>query len=165
MTHPIWRKRWIQVLLFSLTLCAMLLIFFFSSENGEQSNETRGKIVQLVVRIAEPNYDALDVASQQSIFSLLQFLIRKLGHFSEYTLLGCLLRLFLQTYPFPRKGLIAWNAGAIYACSDELHQFFVGSRTAMWQDVLLDSSGVLAGIALSCFIILIMEHQYIKKER
>ena len=41
--------------------------------------------------------------------------------------------------------LVAWLSGTGYAATDELHQWFVAARSAMWQDVCLDSAGVLAG--------------------
>lgn len=37
----------------------------------------------------------------------------------------------------------------IRAALDEVHQLFVPGRGGMWQDVLLDGCGVLAGIVLA----------------
>ena len=36
-----------------------------------------------------------------------------------------------------------------YATFDEIHQWFTGDRTPMWQDSLLDTCGGLTGIIIS----------------
>ena len=36
-----------------------------------------------------------------------------------------------------------------YATFDEIHQWFTGDRTPMWQDSLLDTCGGLTGIVIS----------------
>ena len=53
--------------------------------------------------------------------------------------------------------LIAWGISTAYAATDEFHQIFVPGRAGMLTDVMIDSSGALAGIllaALAGFIII-----------
>jgi VanZ family protein len=69
--------------------------------------------------------------------------LRKLAHFSEYTVLGLLL-----VRAFEREPLAA-AAGVAYAATDELHQHFVRGRHAAFRDVAIDSAGVLAGLLLA----------------
>ena len=54
---------------------------------------------------------------------------------------------------FGRLVAAAWALGTLYAASDEVHQLFIEGRTGQLSDVLLDSSGVLAG-ALLCWLLL-----------
>lgn len=74
--------------------------------------------------------------------------IRKLAHFTEYLILGALtLRaLRLQGTPPSRALPIAVTLGALFACSDELHQALVPARTPAVGDVLIDVAGVAAGV-------------------
>jgi VanZ family protein len=43
---------------------------------------------------------------------------------------------------------VAWMLAVGYACTDELHQFFVPGRHASWLDIaLFDAPGAALGIA------------------
>jgi VanZ family protein len=69
--------------------------------------------------------------------------LRKIGHFCEYAILGLLLVRALGREP------LAAAAGVLYAGSDELHQHFVPGRQAAFRDLALDAAGVLAGLLLA----------------
>ena len=75
---------------------------------------------------------------------MLNFLIRKCAHLTEYGILGALTFRALRG---ERKSWSArWAIGAIVftiviASIDEIHQSFVPSRTGTWHDVLLDAAG------------------------
>lgn len=73
-------------------------------------------------------------------------LLRKLAHFLEFACLGALFSwLFgMLGKPFP----IALPCGFAIACVDETIQHFVPDRGPSFKDVLIDTSGVLLGIAL-----------------
>ena len=87
-------------------------------------------------------------------------LVRKLAHFSEYSLLGILLTATVCSW---RKK--EWKFGAVWlpmvcgicvASADEYLQTFVPERSGNAYDVLLDFSGVLwAAMAASALIVLI----------
>jgi VanZ family protein len=66
-----------------------------------------------------------------------------------------LLRLCFESWFGPGKWLplTAWAAGTLYAGTDELHQLMTDGRSGQWTDVLLDSSGVLTGVALALLIL------------
>jgi VanZ family protein len=66
--------------------------------------------------------------------------LRKLGHATEYAVLGFLLLRALGSE------LPAFVAGVAYAASDELHQHFVHGRHAAAYDVAIDALGVLLGV-------------------
>ena len=94
-------------------------------------------------------------------FSLnrVQYAVRKCAHFTEYMILGFLLRLCLESWfghrmrKFRILALIGFGAGTAYACSDEAHQLVIDGRSGQWKDVLVDSSGVLTGVTLGTLLI------------
>jgi VanZ family protein len=79
----------------------------------------------------------------------------KLYHAIEYAIFGFLLRraLVFQTNQFIREnaGWLTILIGAIYAVSDEIHQFFVPGRSSDIGDVAADIVGILL-IVLIYFI-------------
>ena len=148
-----WKKNDGKMVLSLLAVLAvMVLIFAFSAQTGEESGETSGHIVTLVLRIFAPDFDRCTAAEQERIFYLTSFLVRKAAHFSEFCLLGITLTLFFgnlrHRLPVKRGWLWAWGIGTLYACSDEFHQSLVGGRGPSLADVGIDSSGVIAGVLL-----------------
>ena len=51
-----------------------------------------------------------------------------------------------------REGIIAWAIGAVYSITDELHQYLVPGRSCQFMDVIIDSSGVLFGVAIAALL-------------
>ena len=142
------KKKWVIRFLWLLVLAVAAIIFWFSSQNGEESMNTSGGFVTFLLRLLVPGFDGKTYKEKKVIYSQLQYFVRKGAHFSEYAMLGASLRLLFHALNLRRPILWAWITGALYACTDELHQMFVDSRTAMWQDVGIDSAGVLAGALL-----------------
>jgi VanZ family protein len=68
--------------------------------------------------------------------------LRKLAHFAEYAVLGALL---LRAIGIPAAAVLA---GSAYAATDEVHQLFVSGRHGSPLDWLIDTAGVVAGVAL-----------------
>ena len=89
------------------------------------------------------NQKEKEIKKQEIVFP-----VRKMAHFSVYTCLGILLFLFMNTYEINnrKKVLISIGLAFIYACSDEIHQLFVGGRSGEFRDVLIDSCGAGFGI-------------------
>ncbi|MBE6947708.1 MAG: VanZ family protein [Ruminococcaceae bacterium] len=154
-------KRWIQkhAILATLipVLLVMLMIFCFSAQNGQDSGQFSGKITRFVVRLFVPEFDTWTAQMQDEVCSTVGLVVRKLGHFTEFFLLGFFLLLHIDaigkkvTLRLP--WLIAWGIGTLYAVTDELHQGFVGGRHPAILDVCIDSSGVIAGL-LAMLVIL-----------
>ena len=86
-------------------------------------------------------------------------MVRKCAHFTEYMVLGFLLRLCLESWFGHRMkkyrilALIGFGAGTAYACTDEAHQLGVEGRSGAWKDVLVDAGGVLLGVALGTMLV------------
>jgi VanZ family protein len=117
------------------------VIFFFSTDNFSSANTST---------FLEPLLSAIFSGISAAQFELIQLLIRKLAHWSEYLIFSLLLIRAFQGQ-FKRKLELrraAWIAAGIfiYALSDELHQVFVPSRTASLADAALDSFGGICGI-------------------
>ena len=151
----------LRVVLLSLIFCWMYIIFGFSSDTGQQSQSLSDKITIKVVKIIEPQYNDMSLASQQKVFKRVSFWVRKTGHFGEYGILGLLVTMFLLTFDsITRKKYIIiittlWCF--LYAVSDEVHQGFVDGRSPMVRDVLIDTAGGFAAVGFVIVIILIIE--------
>ena len=143
--RQILNRKWVRALLWLCVIGIAAMIFFFSSQSGDASSETSDKVVRVVVRVVCPKYDTLPGIQQESVWSRVSFYVRKSAHFLEYAALGFFLRWLMASYSLRPGALWAWLAGTLYASTDELHQLLSGARSGMWQDVLLDSSGVLFG--------------------
>ncbi len=75
--------------------------------------------------------------------------IRKFAHFAEYSVLGVMLTLSLARYPFfqgKRRWLLVF-LGLCIAAVDEGIQYFTPGRDCNPMDVLLDTVGVICGVA------------------
>ena len=140
------KQGWVRVLLWLVVLATAVMIFCFSDQDGVTSGETSGWLVERVIRVVEPDYGTLPEAEQLRVFDAWQLVIRKGAHFSEYALLGCLLRLLCACYPLRRRGVTAWLSSAAYAVTDECHQLLSTGRSPMALDVLIDSAGALVGV-------------------
>ena len=86
--------------------------------------------------------------------------VRKLGHFSEYAILGFFaFAYFSNIFQIEREKIrletsffISFLFCFSYAVSDEFHQTFVIGRDGNFMDVLIDSGGVLFGIIISIIL-------------
>ena len=73
------------------------------------------------------------------------------------------LRVLLDSYR-ARWHWLSWAGCTLYAATDEIHQLFVAGRTGKWQDVLLDSSGALAGLLLAMFMLWLIRRRGAKRQ-
>ena len=94
---------------------------------------------------------------------MVQHLVRKTAHFTEYALLGLLIRFCLQSWTGGRKHLLpaSWVFGTLYAVTDELHQLLTDGRAGRWKDVAIDSSGVLTGAVIAAVVLVLGSRAYI----
>lgn len=142
-------KRTICRIIFT-ALTALLLVFIFgnSAADGEQSSDFSLLVTEWLNNLLE----GINIPLR-----LPHLLVRKLAHFSEYSLLGALLTATVCSW---RKR--NWHFGNVWlpivcgvcvASADEFLQTFVPERSGNAYDVLLDFSGVLwAAIAASAVI-------------
>jgi len=138
-------------LVMALGLLVLLVaagIFLFSAQSSEASSKTSSAVVSWLLERLYPDYDQLSARQRRALIHQYQEPVRKAAHGLEFMLLGTLLYLFLHGLKVRRPSVFAWIGGTLYAATDELHQTMVSGRGGMWQDVCIDSGGVLAGILL-----------------
>ena len=128
-------RDWFPVFLWAL------LIFFFSTDLFSSAN-TAGAFEPILQQLF-PQLTADHIERIHAVF-------RKLGHFTEYFVLGGLLWRALRSQDAARtrarRLVLSLAITVIYAVSDEWHQSLVPSRTASVIDVLIDTIGGLCGI-------------------
>ena len=136
------------------TIFAVLLvlwmgfIFSMSCENAEESSNTSGQTIKVVLSTV-PEFEKQPEEVKVNIIEELQFIVRKSAHFIGYMILGILASgLILQYENINKKYPLAFLICVIYAISDEIHQLFVPGRAGQVRDVLIDSAGSFLGIIL-----------------
>jgi VanZ family protein len=95
---------------------------------------------------------------------LTEHIIRKAGHFTEYTLLGMILYQCVKSYEFgmERRLFIHGTAGFLIPFIDETIQLFVPGRSGQISDVWLDCSGVAAGTVIATLLFFIYAKEWSK---
>ncbi len=143
----------IRIILIILLLCTFYIIFGFSSQDGETSGTLSRKITENILKISD-KYNMLEDEQKNEVLEKTETIIRKLAHFSIYTVVGLLLMGLLTTYKIKDKWriLLSLLIGIIYAVSDEFHQSFSPGRTPSIKDVGIDTLGVIVGILLLILI-------------
>ncbi len=164
-------RHWIKgnsiVLTLLLVVAIMGIIFYFSAQPAEDSGAMSSGLTLSILSAIVPNFQKLTPEEQRSLCGVVEVLIRKLGHFSEYAALGFALMLHIQQLKkrisVRVPWLWAWGVGTLYAVSDELHQGFVPGRSPMVTDVLIDSAGVIAGVGVMLVILWIQQRRESKR--
>ncbi len=128
----------------ALMLVCMGMIFVFSSQDGEMSQDMSDGLLEKIKALIALLPPITGEGAEHDI--------RKYAHMFEYFLLGVTSALFARELLIRRSGtpaapLSAWGFSFLYACSDELHQYFVPERSAQFTDVMVDSVGFTLGIA------------------
>ena len=103
-------------------------------------------------RFLVPFLHWLDPRLSWPTIDMLQMVIRKLGHVTEYAILAALLwRAVRGAHWHIKMSLLffaVWSICVIFAASDEFHQSFVPSRSPSVHDVMIDTCGAFVGLAL-----------------
>ena len=145
------RRRWIFG---CLSILMMALIFWFSAMPGKESAAMSGQVTQVAVQAVYPDYSSLPRQEKAGAYRLMEHLVRKSAHLTEYAVLGALLTLFFSTFTFKGRFLAALICAALYAASDEWHQAFVADRGPLLNDVLIDTAGASLGVILALLLVL-----------
>ena len=142
-----------KIILWFLVIGCMATIFLFSSQVAEESKKTSSSVIRTTVEVIDVK-KTLTEPQKEKITADLTFVVRKGAHFSIYALLGVLIFLLSREYDFHVKKafLAAVISSMLYACSDEFHQCFVSGRSGEVRDVIIDTSGAIAGCAVVILI-------------
>lgn len=144
-----------KIILPAFTLLWMSVIFWFSSAPADESSQMSLSAGRMAARIFISDFEEWSLKDQNTFAEKIDHPVRKTAHAGEYAVLGILMygsvSLFL-TCNIRYQTMAAWILAAAYAATDEIHQLFVPGRSGQVNDVLLDSTGVAAGILL-CVVI------------
>ena len=134
-------------ILIVLLVLQMWIIFGFSGQDGETSGTISRRITETITRNIK-SIQLLKEAEKERALKKIEHCIRKLAHFSLYTVVGFLLMSLMSKLKQKNKICISLGIGFIYAISDEIHQSFIPERTPMISDVCIDTCGVITGIVV-----------------
>lgn len=128
--------RWVLLLLW------IAVIFIMSQQTGEKSSSQSNFIVNLIT------FTGIEL--NDYLMGIATLVVRKSAHFTEYLILFILAYRVIILYMNKRQAkIIAVLFVFGYACSDELHQYFINGREAAFRDVIIDTSGGIMGSFLT----------------
>ncbi len=141
--------RWSRYVCFTALFLMTLFVFSNSLQVATESSKISGSLLETL-------YKMLPLLRQW----LTEHILRKMGHFTEYSVIGVLLMLCLRSctvrvLPHITKAILG---GVLIAMTDETIQLFVEGRSGEVLDVWLDSSGVCFGLLVMGCALVLIEH-------
>ena len=129
-------KRWILYILLGL------IVFFIwdnSMQNGGSSDGFSLLFAETFASIAN------ELGFHGNIW-ILNRIVRKLAHLTEFTILGSLLYTILRRYITYGTVIKTIGLGMLIASLDEFIQRFSPGRSSQFSDILIDTVGIFIGI-------------------
>ena len=149
-----------KILYFIPAFLVMAAIFYFSSQSGPVSTQLSDSVISAVTEKNDP--------LSKDMWQKLNVIIRKSAHFIEYMSLGAAfafgLRFSVAGASTIKYILLSTLFSAVYAVSDEIHQYFVPGRACMLTDVGIDTIGSLSGAVLMILFLTIVIKIYEKRK-
>lgn len=140
------KRIWLLFFLWFMTALVMYIIFSFSAQSAEGSQELSEGLLDRILKIIP--------------FEISHVFLRKTAHFSEYALLGAV-SFCAFSFTLKRKSFLwSWILSTAYAVTDEIHQLFIPGRACRVFDVFIDSSGAASGIAFAALVFFILNLIY-----
>lgn len=118
-----------------LSLLWVFVILWFSLQDGSTSSLQSGFITANIQRVLS----SIGIVVERQ---LLGFLIRKTAHFTEFFILGVL----VKQSAYEMKNNLILYLSFLVPIIDETVQSFVPGRAMTLMDMLIDSAGILCGI-------------------
>ena len=147
-----------RIVLTVLTVAAVAAIFYNSSLSAVESTEQSSPLTDMINTFLH---------SIHINITLTEGFVRKLAHFTEYTVLGTLLGTTVYLYRFDRKKalLTVLPFGAAVPVIDELIQLFPEGRSCQVSDMVIDFCGVMFGMLIVTLVVtLIMKRKRSKSK-
>lgn len=153
------RQRAAYILSAILVITMLCVIFRFSAADATHSSHlSEGVCIRLVREVSAIFPEQFPKEKLVKVAEAIEYPVRKCAHFTEYAVLGITVNLYLwMCYRMEMLSikLSIWNFiiraeifCALYACSDEFHQYFIPGRSCKFFDVCVDSSGAFFGALL-----------------
>ncbi len=142
----------------------MALIFSFSMETGTESASSSGGFIRTLLETFDRGFSDLPYAEQHMKIESFSYFVRKAAHFSVFGMLGILVTSAVSTYGLGlrKTAWVSLAVCALYAVSDEVHQYFVPGRACMVRDMLIDTGGACCGIAAVCLLMYMVRQKKLK---
>ncbi len=144
------REKWIRALLLAVLILWTAFIFARSLRSADDSTEESAFFLDLISRF---------------IPSVSMHFVRKLAHFTEFFILGCLADAVFRSLSGRKKRPLLTAAvfsscyGLAAAVTDELLQLSSPGRSCQISDMLLDLSGVLTGAILTALLMHVLQKE------
>ena len=128
-----------QIIYGALVIIWMVVVFMFSNQPAEKSSKQSGEITDKVVKAITK--DSKEVTQSQK--DTIETIVRKCAHFVLYLIGGFLMANFINTTKVQNMNIIIYAIlfTLIYACTDEVHQYFVEGRSCELRDIFIDTAG------------------------
>ncbi|MBE6052430.1 MAG: VanZ family protein [Clostridium sartagoforme] len=127
-----------KIIAWLLLIIWMTIIFLMSHQIGEVSSSQSDIILKI--------FSLLGIELNQFFGELATLIVRKAAHFSEYLILFLLAYNVSRFYVKGRKiRLLLIVFVFLYACTDEVHQYFIPGRNMAVKDVFIDTLGGVFG--------------------
>ena len=127
--------RWIALLFW------MGLIFYMSNQPGDVSSKQSGLVLKL--------FQFIGIDLNNELSELATFIVRKTAHLTEYFILYFLSINVMKCYLNIKNTIFySFIFSFFYACTDEIHQYFIPGRAMAFRDVLIDSAGALLAMII-----------------
>lgn len=161
------KKILIRISAIVLCVITMVLIFYFSADTAPESEKKSDGLTSKIVHTIDPSVDEKADNRTLRLYEVIGAVVRKTAHFSEFAALGFFASIAVNTIylDLKRRITIPFLFGAVYAISDEVHQLFVPGRAGLFTDILIDTLGVAAGVAVSIGIFAIFEKKRAKNSK
>lgn len=158
------RKTWLRVLFWALVAAWMAVIFAFSAQAADDSNQTSNGVIRWLLTHFNRSFSSLSLEEQVLSIEAWSFVVRKLAHCAVFAVLGCLaFAAFSVELPprraFPAALLLGGGCGIL----DEVHQSFVPGRSCELRDMCIDFAGALLGAAFLLLILYWIQRKKLKK--
>lgn len=122
-----------KAICWALVAACMMLIFYFSSRNADESAKQSRMLLAFIEKIFGSN-------------SVTDFIVRKSAHCLEFTGLALLFNIALFVQKNNKiQPLSATAFSSLYAVTDEIHQIFVDGRSCQISDWAIDTAGAILG--------------------
>ncbi len=138
------KKKGIWIFLF---LICLLGIFLFSSQSATESKAVSDAVANMFWEgKARVSQKPITEQEKAEFLKNTRIFFRKGAHFIIYFFLGILTFLTLKSEKGKHVYLFTILFCFLYACSDEIHQYFISERTAKMLDVVIDTIGSCLGV-------------------
>ena len=140
----------IKIIGITLILIWMMTVFIFSNEKATESKVTSRKVTIAIVQAISGK----DISDNENLLVSVDKIVRKLAHYTLYTVGGVLIISFAYTMEKSKKEKILYSLafGICFVITDEVHQLFVPGRTGRLLDVGIDTLGIITGILIFLII-------------